>query len=295
MVVAGLGAAVFRVLEWILADPSGTAAEHFEVVPAALGVVAVGAAAWAYHRHVIRSDPERERTEVDRVYDYLLAGAGLVVAAGGLATLLTYALWAIAGTEITGSDRGVIAVALTLLVVGAPLWGVYWSRAQRERVRLGPDEAQSTTRRTYLFIVLGVGGLVALVSMIVLVYLVVRAILDGTGGAELLDAVAVPISLLVSTGAVAWYHFTVVRHDRADMPEVVEPTVRDVILITSDGKEITKAIADADFRVRTFHAAGPALDVSSIEDVVAALTSETREHVVVVAMEEGGFEVIPLV
>ena len=86
MVVAGLGTAVFRVLEWILADPAGTAAEHFEVVPAALGVVAVGAAAWAYHRHVINSGVERERTEVERVYDYLLAGAGLVVAAGGLAT-----------------------------------------------------------------------------------------------------------------------------------------------------------------------------------------------------------------
>jgi hypothetical protein len=294
MVVAGLGTAVFRVLEWILADPAGTAAEHFEVIPAALGVVAVGAAVWGYHRHVLNSGVERERTEVERVYDYLLAGAGLVVAAGGLATLLTYALWAIAGTEITGSDRGVIAVALTLLIVGAPLWGVYWSRAQRERVRLGPDEAQATTRRVYLFAVLGASGLVALVNMIVLVYLVVRAILDETGGAELLDVVAVPISLLASTGAVAWYHFTVVRHDRAEMPEVVEPTVRDVILITSNGKEITEAITEADFRIRTFHAAGPALNVSSIEDVVAVLRSETHAHVVVVAMEEGGFEVIPL-
>jgi hypothetical protein len=295
MVVAGLGAAVFRVLEWILADPSGTAAEHFEVLPAALGVVAIGGAAWAYHRHVLGSGAERERTEVERVYDHLLAGAGLAVAAGGLATLLTYALWAVAGTEITGSDRGVIAVALTLLIVGAPLWGVYWSRAQRERVRLGPDEAQSTTRRSYLFIVLGISALVALVSMIVLVYLVVRAILDGTGGAELLDAVAIPISLLVSTGAVAWYHFTVVLHDRAELPDVVQPTVREVILIASDGKEVTEAITEANIRVRTFHAAGPALDMSSIEDVVAALRSETHEHVVVVATEDGGFEVIPLV
>ena len=294
MVVAGIATALFRALEWMLADPSGTAAEHFEVVPAALGVVAVGVATWAYHRHVLDGGAERERTEVDRVYDYLLAGAGLVVAAGGLATLLTYALWAVAGTEITGSDRSVIAVALTLLAVGGPLWGIYWSRAQREREHYGADEAQSTTRRTYLFIVLGVSGLVALVSLIVLVYVIVQAILDGTVGAELLDAVAVPISLLVSTGAVAWYHFTVVRHDRAEIPEVVLPAVRDVILVTGDGAGLARAITEADIRVRTFHAAAPAVDVESVDEVLAALSAEAHEHVVVVERADGGFEVIPL-
>lgn len=295
LVVAGVGTAVFRVLEWILADPSGTAAEHFEVVPAAFAVVAAGVATWAYHRHVLGGGTQRERTEVDRVYDYLLAGAGLLVAAGGLATLLTYALWAIAGTEITGSDRGVIAVALTLLAVGGPLWGIYWSRAQRERVRHGADEAQSTTRRTYLFIVLGVSGLVALVNLIVLVYLIVQAILDGTGGAEVLDAVAVPISLLASTGAVAWYHFTVVRHDRTEAPKVVEPTVREVILVAGDGEELANAITEANIRVRKFPAAAPAEEVASIDEVLTVLSGETHKHVVVVERAEGGgFEVIPL-
>ena len=295
LVVGGLGTALFRLLEWILADPSGTAAQHFEVVPAALGVVAAGVATWVYHRRVLDGDTARDRTEVDRVYDYLLSGAGLVVAAGGLATLLTYALWAIAGTEITGSDRGVIAVALTLLAVGGPLWGIYWARAQRERVRHGADEAQSTTRRTYLFIVLGVSGLVALVNLIVLVYLIVQAILDGTGGAEVLDAVAVPISLLTSTGAVAWYHFTVVRHDRAEVPEEVGPAVREVILVAADGEELANAIAKAGFRVRRFPAAAPAAEAASIDEVLTVLSGETHETVMVVERaEDGGFEVIPL-
>jgi len=296
LVVAGVGTAVFRLLEWILADPSGTAAQHFEVVPAALGVVAAGVATWVYHRHVLDGDTARDRTEVDRVYDYLLSGAGLVVAAGGLATLLTYALWAIAGSEITGSDRGVIAFALTLLAVGGPLWGIYWSRAQRERVRHGADEAQSTTRRTYLFIVLGVSGLVALVNLIVLVYLIVQAILDGTGGAEVLDAMAVPISLLASTGAVAWYHFTVVRHDRAEVPEEVGPAVREVILVAADGEELANSIAKAGFRVRRFPAASPAAEAVSINEVLTVLSGETHQTVVVVERaEDGCFEVIPLI
>ena len=295
MVAAGLGTVVFRVLEWFLVDPSDTAAEHFEVLAAAIGVIAVGAATWAYHRHVLAGGDERERTVVDRVYDYLLAGAGLAVTAGGMVTLIAYAIFGISGTEITGSDRNVIVLALTLLAVGAPLWGIYWGRAQAERKRHESYEAQSTTRRIYLVVVFGVSGLIALVSLIVLVYSLVQAMLDGTAGATLLDGMAVPTALLATTGVVAWYHFAVVRQDRGEAPVVVHPAVRDVILVTADGEELASAITEADMRVRTFRAAAPAVDVSSIDDVLAALSAESHEHVVVVERADGGgFEVIPL-
>src|SRR5665811_1061041 len=138
---------------------------------------AVGVATWAYHRFVLDSGPARARTNIDRFYDYLLAAFGLAVTAGGIATLITYALWAVVGTEITGSDRDVIAVALTLLIVGAPLWGVYWARAQGERKRHGADEVQATTRRIYVFSVLGITGLVALVSPVSYTHLTLPTIL----------------------------------------------------------------------------------------------------------------------
>jgi hypothetical protein len=294
MVAAGIGTAVFRVLEWFLADPSDAAADHFEVLAAAFGVVAVGAATWVYHRHVLAGADEHERTVVDRVYDYLLAGAGLAVTAGGMVTLVAYAILAISGTEITGPDRDVIVVALTLLVVGAPLWGIYWGRAQGERKHHESYEQQSTTRRIYLVVVFGVSGLIALVSLIVLVYSLVQAMLDGTIGATLLDGMAVPTALLVTTGAVAWYHFDVVRHDRAEAPVVVQTAVREVILVTADGEELASAMTEADIRVRTFHTAAPAVDAESVDEVLAALSAEAHEHIVVVERADGGFEVIPL-
>ncbi len=294
MVVGGLGTGLFRVLQWFLADPSGTAAAHFEVVPAAIAVVLVGGADWTYHRLVLSAGGERGRTEVDRVYGYLLAGAGLLVTGGGIATLLTYAVWTLAGTEITGSDNDVIAVALTLLVVGGPLWAIYWSRIQRARASDAAEEVHSTTRRVYLFAILGVSGLVALVSLIVLVYAVVEDALDGTIGSATLDAAAVPLALVVTAGALAWYHFVVVRHDRAEMPAAPKPHVRDVILITADGQDLTQALTEADMRVRTFHAASNPVDLASIDEVLAALGSETHQTVVVVTTEEGGFEVVPL-
>ena len=295
MVAIAGGTAVFAVLEWILADPSDGAAAHFEIVPAALGVVLVGVATWVYHRSVLDRGPARERTTVDRLYEYLLALVGLGVTAAGVATLITYTIWAIIGTEITGTDRGVIAAALTLLIVGGPLWGVYWWRAQRERKRQGIDEAQATTRRLYVFVVLGISALVALVSLLVLVFAFVEAILDGSVGAEMFDAMAVPFALLLTAGAVAGYHFTVAREDRSTTPKPAKAAVRDVILISADGAELRSAIVDADMRVRVFPAAGPAAEVGSVEEAIAALNSETHRHVVVVDHgEDGGFEMIPL-
>ena len=67
-----------------------------------------------------------------------------------------------------------------------------------------------------------------------------------------------------------------------------------VILVTGGGEEIASAITGADIRVRTFRAAAPAVDVSSVDDVLAALSTESHENVVVVERADGGFEVIPL-
>jgi hypothetical protein len=70
--------------------------------------------------------------------------------------------------------------------------------------------------------------------------------------------------------------------------------VRDVILVTADGEELASAMTEADIRVRTFHTAAPAVDVESADEVLAALSAEAHEHVVVVERADGGFEVIPL-
>jgi hypothetical protein len=86
-----------------------------------------------------------------------------------------------------------------------------------------------------------------------------------------------------------------VRHDRAETPKVVRPTVREVILVTAAGQEMASALEAADIRVRRFHAAAPPIDVDSIGDVLAALVTEGHQHVVIVDRAEGrGFEVIPL-
>jgi hypothetical protein len=203
--IIGTGVMVFGVLEWFLGDPSSSsAATHFGFFPGAIGSMIAGGASWLYHGTLVGERGKRKRTEVDRVYDYLLSGAGLVVAASGVATLITISLKAAAGLGITSFESGnATATALTLLVVGAPLWWRYWSTIQEYRKAIPEPELRSVTRRIYIFLLFGVAGIVAVVNLIIIVFIVFNDILEGDFGTVTLDGASVPIALLVTAGALA--------------------------------------------------------------------------------------------
>lgn len=219
--VTGAGTLLFSILAWFLSDVSDTAGAHFEVLEGAVAALMVGGTVWWYHAHVLGDREDRVRSEIDRVYDYLVSGAGLVVAASGVATLVAAALKGIASQDSVATDSGdILPIALTLLAVGVPLWWRYWSTAQRYR-RSSPDaELGAISRRIYIVGLFGVAGVVAVISLIVIVFIVVEDLLDGAVGAGTIDDTAIAFALLVTAGAVAWYHFAVFREDRDDMPTI---------------------------------------------------------------------------
>ena len=53
--------------------------------------------------------------------------------------------------------------------------------------------------------------------ILVIVFVVVEDVLDGNLGSTTVDDSAIAVSLLVTAGALAWYHFAVFREDRADL------------------------------------------------------------------------------
>ncbi len=220
-VITGTGVMLFGVLDWILGDPDSSAAAHFTFLPGAITGVVVGGATWAYHAAVLGNRDERDHSEVARVYDYLLAGAGLVVAASGVTTLIATAIKAVSGVTIVTSGGGsTLAAAITLIVIGTPLWWHYWSAIQRFKAADPVGELRSITRRIYIVVLFGVAGIVAVISLIVLVFLVFEDILDSRFGSGTLDGAAVSVALLLTAGALAWYHLTVFREDRVDfVPE----------------------------------------------------------------------------
>jgi hypothetical protein len=293
--VTGAGIMLFGILQWFIGDPgNASATTHFDFVPGAAAAMSVGAASWWYHRSVLGDRQTRARTEVDRIYDYLLSGAGLLVAAGGLATLIAVVLDGIGGADISSSTTGdAVAVAITLLAIGVPLWWRFWSII-RSSLRADPQaEVQSITRRIYLFLLFGATGIVAVVGLMITVFVFFEDLLDGTLGTATISSVAVPVALLLTAGTVAWYHFMVFREDRAiTVEEEQRPAVREVIVV--GGTDLVAMIASGTTaRVQRIGSADHPTDVATIDEVVSLLATETHERVVVVA-SNGHFELFPI-
>jgi hypothetical protein len=293
MSVSGAATALFFGLDWFLGDTAESASSYFEAIPAALAILAVGAASWTYHRSVLGTRRTGIRTEIDRVYDYLLAAVGLAVGVGGVATLIAYGVRALAGVEITGSDGSAIAVALTLLIVGAPLWALHWRRVQREWRGDPSVFGLSMSRRIYLPVVVGVACGTALVGLIMTVYLAVQDLVEGTFGRGTLDTVAVPVALVLATAGVGWYHVRVLLGDRVTLTPAPVHAVREVILVSEDGEALVSAMSAAHYRIRRLHASAPPSLEDSVEAVLRVLDAETHERVVIVTTGDR-FEVLPL-
>jgi uncharacterized protein DUF5671 len=294
--ISGLGTILFGVLEWILDTPQAGAGAHFAFLPGATTGVVVGCAAWLYHTAVLGSREERRRSEVGRVHDYLLAGAGFAVATSGAATLLATAIKSFSGaTVVTSSNGTALAAAITLITVGSPLWLHYWMVTQRFATEDDSREVHSITRRAYILIILGVAGVIAVVSAIVLVFVVFEDILDGTLATATIDAVAVPFALLATAGLAAWYHFAVFREDRGVFDATsIQPVLREVTIVGSIGDGLADSIREATGAVvRSMRRTGDPTVVGSTEDLVEFLKQAEHERVAITPID-GDFHITPI-
>jgi hypothetical protein len=296
-VVIGTGVAVFGVLEWFIGDPGPVAAAlHFEFLPVAIASVAAGTASWLYHGTLLGERDDRDRTEIDRVYDYLLAGAGLIVAASGFATLITIVLKALSGSGLTSFQSGnATAAGVTLLVVGVPLWWRYWSTIQGYRLTRPDAELRSATRRIYIFLLFGVAGIIAVVSLIVIVFIVFDDILVGDFGSITLDTASVPMAMLATAGAIAGYHFAIFREDRAAVHETIAPTVTRIVVVGSRTDPIVDSIrSDTGATVTVVDVAPEPIVANSVQEALTVLQSTEHRSVVLISDGDGGYTIQPI-
>jgi Domain of unknown function (DUF5671) len=160
-----------------------------------------------------------------RIYLYLLSAISLGVLATGLFLLLHVLLDALGvgrGTPLGGggADRQQLSLALALVGVGFPVWGVHWWLAERG---LRPDapraeeERGSGMRALYLSAVLGVTLLFGARDAIEVLHHLVGSVVgapDATFGS---DAAGTLAGLLVA-GLLWAYHVAVRRRDMATGP-----------------------------------------------------------------------------
>ncbi|OLT20652.1 hypothetical protein BJF81_05185 [Ornithinimicrobium sp. CNJ-824] len=219
--IVALSVLAYDVLVWLVGDPTATtAAEHFAGAPDLAGAVVVGLLVWWYHQEVLGTGRAAARTEVRRVYEYVMAAVGLLAASAGLVMVIVTLVEAIAAGRdlvVGGSALNALLAALVLLAVGLPVWWWHWRLAQRARGSGPAAELASPTRRTYLLVLFGVSGVAAVIALITLVYLLLEDALAGGIDTETMRSIRFPLGILATTSLLSAYHWTVFRADRAEL------------------------------------------------------------------------------
>ncbi|MCP4304580.1 MAG: hypothetical protein GY788_06845 [bacterium] len=291
--VTGGAIALFLLLQWIFGDPgASSAAIHFQDASPAFAASILGVASWFYHKTVLGFDRGQQRTDIDRVYDYLVSGVALTTVAGALTTLIV-AVLSVFGTDDVvsdgGSDVNIVITAVTLLIVGAPLWSIAWHRAQQALSTNQQAESSSSARRIYLFAVFGIGGAIAFGALTRLVFVLFEAVLGERSGGTLLDDLQIPFALIATTGAVAAYHWSVYRAER----HVEEPiTWRNVTLVWPGGN-----ISEIEERSHVHISTVQRLDTPETQpvDAIVAAINETEGTQLLVVVSPDRVDAIPVV
>jgi hypothetical protein len=291
---------LYDVLVWLVGEPSSNIASvHFGGAPSALAAVVVGAVVWWYHRTVLQEGGGEARTEVRRIYEYLIAAIGLVAAAVGLMLMIVALFEALAGSSdiLAGSTSALntVLAGATLLVVGGPVWWLFWHRTQGA-VRTAPEEEHaSPTRRIYVFVLFGVAGIAAVVALLVGVFIVLQDLFAGNVTAETLRGIRYPVGIIVAAGLLSAYHWTVYRTDR-EYTQAGERGPRFVLLVGPADPHIVRSLERrTGGRVQLWTRADGVGAPWSVDELAAILATrpETEDEVVVLA-DEQGVRVVPV-
>lgn len=293
----------YDVLVWLVGDPSSTSAsEHFRHTPDRVGAAVVGLLVWWYHQEVLGAGRAVARTEVRRVYEYLMAAIGLLAASSGLVMVLVTLLEAIAARSqlvVGGSALNALLAALVLLAVGTPVWAWHWRLAQRARAADPEGELASVTRRTYLLVLFGVAGVAAVVALITIVYLVLEDALEGGGlDAETIRRVRFALGILLTAGLLSAYHWTIFRSDRdesASLTATATPAAAggwrgNVLLVgAADGTVAQEVARRTGASVQLVRRLDAEVVPWSVDDVVTAVDAAVtaRDHAGVAAEGAG--------
>ena len=264
----------FNIVNEILLIVLGQTSSFADFVDNIGGSLSIGiplGAIWAYYghwldRHIQAVGREVQQAGMKRLYNYILAFIGLIVAFVGVGTLFSFLIDMVLsrGYVFGDSDRSTLASALSSLIVGLPLWLMNWRPMQADALLQGVSSSgsergdharRSIIRKTYLYLALFAGVIGGMVTAVGLVNLLLKALLTGYTGSGFTDDLFNMIQLLFLFGVVLVYHFNVLRADGASLSDALteKQSAFGVLIVDSgDGfaDSVKAALVKADAKVQ---------------------------------------------
>ncbi len=243
--LVGLGIALHVLLSWALGASTDPAATHFRVVTEGLAISAVGVAMWTYFKLRMTDEAsDHESAHVSRSYDLLIAAIGLLIVASASVAILDTFLRLISESSpvvVRGEVewRSRLAIILTLMAIGAPVWWMHWRRIQLAASSDPEVERTALPRKLFVMGVLCLGLLALVGGASSTLFIFLRDLLDADLSANTLRDLSTGLSVVLTALLVLPYHWAIYRQDRElepDVPEPIDvPMPKPVLVLTAAG------------------------------------------------------------
>jgi len=235
---------------------SSTFREFFREIGGSLSVGIPLGAIWAYYghwlNHHIQAVGDRvQQAAMKRLYNYILAFLGLVVAVVGVGTLLSFIIdmATTRGFTLGNYQRSNLAGALSSLIIGTPLWLINWRPMQADALsegEMGDHARRSIIRKFYLYLTLFASVIGGMVTAVGLVYLLLRTLLSGDVDSNFAEQLLNLIQLLILFSVVLIYHLNALRADGASISDALaEKQSAFGVLIIDSGEGFADAVKAA--------------------------------------------------
>ena len=292
--ITSLSISLYQVLVWFVGEPtSQNAGEHFASIPQSLATAFAGFLFWWYHKSLLPN--ESERTDVQRTYEYLVSAISLIASAIGISIVIVALIESLT-SQVQLAGAGAINTLLgagTVIVVAGPVWWHFWSRIQSIARVESNAELSSPVRRVYLFLLFGVGGIVAIVSLITIVVQLFDGILSSNLGANTFSEMRFAIGILISTGIVSGYHWEIYRHEKS-VEVSFATTATNVLLVGPNSPELIQKLKAATGAKVSFLQRADASELVWPTEHVIELVAQSKEDDLLILLEATGVKVVPV-
>ena len=309
---AALGSAgvmAYTALSWLIGAADESVASHFEDIPGALVVCAVGLIAWGVFRRRMLAEAVGEyATPIRRIYDHLMAALGLIALASAAVIASNTALLTLvesfsAAPEDPDAWREPVAVILALLIVGVPVWSLFWRRLRLAYAADPSDESAALSHRAYIFAALGVGALAFLGGGGGTLFVFLRDLLDAELSLNTARDLAPAVGFALTAALFLPYHWAIYRADqtyqRAESVPEPPPVQKRVTILTADvGSPLTETMEDAlgypihEARWADSQAFTPTLDDEEAARIADQISRSSGSSVLLIPEPDGGLRLI---